>query len=248
MGSIYIVLPSKSKFDPKKKTTTLKWIVVIVLLQGCLFYVPHWIWKNWEDGKVGVISQGIRGMFALPPKERASRQKRLVNYILESLRTHNHYSFGYFFCELLNLINVIANIVFINKFLGGTFLTYGTDVISFSNMNQENRSDPMVEIFPRLTKCTFHKYGSSGSIQKHDALCVLALNILNEKIYIFLWFWLLMLAALSFCAIIYSLLVVMLPTTREAIIKRRFRNGTTNEVEGLISNIQVRNDSNISTL
>lgn len=32
----------------------------------------------------------------------------------------------------------------------------------------------------------------------------------------------------------------MLPTTREAIIKRRFRNGTTNEVEGLISNIQVK--------
>lgn len=106
-------------------------------------------------------------------------------------------------------------------------------------MNQENRSDPMLEVFPRITKCTFHKYGASGSIQKHDALCVLALNILNEKIYIFLWFWFIILALLSACAIIYSALVVMLPTTREAIIKRRFRNGTTNEVEGLISNIQV---------
>lgn len=106
-------------------------------------------------------------------------------------------------------------------------------------MNQENRSDPMLEVFPRITKCTFHKYGASGSIQKHDALCVLALNILNEKIYIFLWFWLIILAILSACAILYSALVVMLPTTREAIIKRRFRNGTTNEVEGLISNIQV---------
>lgn len=223
-------------------------------------------------------------MFALPPKERASRQKRLVNYILESLRTHNGYSFGYFLCEILNLVNVVANIIFVDvswsgvlmhfqvnnirfhfqKFLGGTFLTYGTDVIHFSNvsfitfgsdqtivdnnlfssfffmqMNQENRSDPMLEIFPRITKCTFHKYGASGSIQKHDALCVLALNILNEKIYIFLWFWFIILAVLSACAIIYSALVVMLPTTREAIIKRRFRNGTTNEVEGLISNIQV---------
>lgn len=113
-------------------------------------------------------------------------------------------------------------------------------------MNQENRSDPMVEIFPRITKCTFHKYGASGSIQKHDALCVLALNILNEKIYIFLWFWFILLAVLSACAIIYSALVVMLPTTREAIIKRRFRNGTTNEVEGLISNIQVNRPKTIT--
>lgn len=204
-----------------------------------MFYVPHWIWKNWEDGKVGMISQGMRGMFALPLKERAPRQKRLINYILESMRTHNGYSFGYFFCEILNFVNVVANIIFVDKFLGGAFLTYGTDVLRFSNMNQENRSDPMVEIFPRLTKCIFHKYGPSGSIQKHDTLCVLALNILNEKIYIFLWFWFLLLAILSACAIVYSAMVVMLPTTREAIIKRRFRGGTTNEVEALISNIQV---------
>ena len=58
----------------------------------------------------------------------------------------------------------------VDKFLGGSFLTYGTDVIKYSNMNQENRSDPMIEIFPRITKCTFHKYGASGSIQKHGKL------------------------------------------------------------------------------
>lgn len=55
----------------------------------------------------------------------------------------------------------------VDKFLGGSFVRYGTDVIKYSNMNQENRSDPMIEIFPRITKCTFHKYGASGSIQKH---------------------------------------------------------------------------------
>lgn len=55
----------------------------------------------------------------------------------------------------------------VDKFLGGSFLRYGTDVIAYSNMNQENRSDPMIEIFPRITKCTFHKYGASGSIQQH---------------------------------------------------------------------------------
>lgn len=46
-----------------------------------------------------------------------------------------------------------------------------------------------VYVFPRITKCIFHKYGASGSIQKHDSLCVLPLNIVNEKTYIFIWFW-----------------------------------------------------------
>ncbi len=39
-----------------------------------------------------------------------------------------------------------------------------------------------LQVFPRLTKCTFYNYGSSGTIQAHDALCVLALNIINEKV------------------------------------------------------------------
>lgn len=40
-------------------------------------------------------------------------------------------------------------------------------------------------------------------------------------------------------AIIYSAVIVMMPSSREAILKRRFRNGTKNEVEDLISKIQI---------
>jgi hypothetical protein len=29
--------------------------------------------------------------------------------------------------------------------------------------------DTLDIIFPKVTKCHFHKYGASGSIQKHDA-------------------------------------------------------------------------------
>lgn len=133
----------------------------------------------------------------------------------------------------------IGNIFFVDTFLGGAFLTYGTDVVKFSNMNQEQRTDPMVEVFPRITKCTFHKYGSSGTIQKVDALCVLALNILNEKIYIFLWFWFIILAVMSGVALLYSMAVVLLPSTRETILKKRFKFGTPTIVSSLIRKTQV---------
>uniref|UniRef100_A0A336M2F4 Innexin n=1 Tax=Culicoides sonorensis TaxID=179676 RepID=A0A336M2F4_CULSO len=216
-----------------------QWVPFTLFFQGILFYVPHWIWKNWESGKIRMISDGIRGVYTAPMEERLNRQSRLVRYIVDSLSTHNSYSFGYFFCELLNFINVIMNIVFTDKFLGNAFMTYGPDVIKFSNMNQETRYDPMIAVFPRITKCTFHKYGASGSIQKHDAMCVLALNILNEKIYIFLWFWFVILAVLSALAIIYSAVILMMPTSREAVIKRRFRHGTKKEVESLIRRIQI---------
>lgn len=133
----------------------------------------------------------------------------------------------------------MSNIFFIDTFLGGAFLSYGTDVLKFSNMNQEQRIDPMIEVFPRVTKCTFHKFGASGTIQKFDALCVLALNILNEKIYIFLWFWFIILAVLSGIALLYSMAVVLLPSTRETILRKRFKFGTSTGVSALIRKTQV---------
>lgn len=216
-----------------------QWVPFVLFIQGICFYIPHWIWKTWEEGKIRMISEGMRGALVGSKEERSHRVSRLVRYIIESLHFHNSYAFGYFLCEGLNFFNVMMNIFMTDKFLGGTFLTYGTEVISFSNMNQENRTDPMVVVFPRITKCAFHKYGPSGSIQKHDAMCLLALNILNEKIYIFLWFWFIILALLSGIAIIYSIMVVLLPSTRETILRRRFRIGTASEVNTIIRKTQV---------
>ena len=84
----------------------------------------------------------------------------------------------------------------LDRFFDGTFFTYGIEVMSFADRDQEDRIDPMIYVFPRMTKCTFHKFGTSGNIEKHDALCILPLNIVNEKIYIFIWFWLLLLGKL----------------------------------------------------
>ena len=48
-----------------------------------------------------------------------------------------------------------------------------------------------------MTKCTFHKFGSSGTVETKDGLCILPLNIINEKIYVFLWLWFIFLAVVS---------------------------------------------------
>ncbi|XP_011705788.1 PREDICTED: innexin inx3-like, partial [Wasmannia auropunctata] len=133
----------------------------------------------------------------------------------------------------------VGNIFFVDTFLGGAFLTYGTDVLKFSNMNQDDRTDPMIAVFPRVTKCTFHKFGGSGTIQTIDALCILALNILNEKIYIFLWFWFIILAVFSGLAVLYSMAIVLMPSTRETILKKRFKFGTSATVSTLIRKTQV---------
>lgn len=73
-----------------------------------MFYIPHWIWKNWEEGKIRIITEGMRGAIVGATKEqREHREMRLVQYLYESLHMHNSYAFGYFLCEALNFINVV---------------------------------------------------------------------------------------------------------------------------------------------
>jgi hypothetical protein len=39
----------------------------------------------------------------------------------------------------------------LDRFFDGTFLTFGIEVLSFADRDQEDRIDPMVYIFPRYT-------------------------------------------------------------------------------------------------
>ena len=104
-------------------------------------------------------------------------------------------------------------------------MSYGTQVLYWSDMDAEQRTDPLVEVFPRLTKCTFHKYGPSGTIERHDAMCLLALNIISEKIYVFLWFWLIILAILTALYMLYTIAVIFLPALRKHMLSRNAKVG-----------------------
>lgn len=198
-----------------------QWVPFLLFFQGLLFYLPHWLWKSWEAGKVQHITEGNRGfVFCNNDDERKSRSVALAQYLADTMHTNTRFLVASFSCELFNLANAVGNIFLINRFLNGAFFEFGTRVIEFANMDQEERNDPMIEVFPRMTKCTFMKYGSSGTIQKHDALCLLALNIINEKLYIFLWFWLIILSVLSALAVLYRVAEFVSPALRLYLFRR----------------------------
>ena len=73
----------------------------------------------------------------------------------------------------------------------------------------------------QVSKCDFHRYGPSGTIEYYDVLCILPINVINEKIYIILWFWLIFLAAVSTAYIAFLLFVAMCPFIRVDILKSR---------------------------
>lgn len=85
------------------------------------------------------------------------------------------------------------------------------------------QSNPMEVIFPRLVKCNFFKYGPSGTIQNIDAMCILSQNVLNEKIYLFLWFWFVILAIMSVFSLFYRLAVITQIIMQKTILFNMFK-------------------------
>ncbi|GLH06342.1 hypothetical protein R5R35_009729 [Gryllus longicercus] len=208
--------------DSKKYYTYYQWVCFVLFFQAVMCYTPHWLWRAWEGNLLRTIIMGLNvGM--CKEEDKTKKKKALIEYLLRHVKRHNMYALRYWFCECLCLINIIGQLYLMNHFFDGEFFSYGLRVMSFSQQAQEERVDPMVYVFPRVTKCTFHKFGPSGTIQKHDSLCVLPLNIVNEKTYIFLWFWYIIMATLLALLVVYRALILALPSIRPRLLHTRNR-------------------------
>ena len=97
--------------------------------------------------------------------------------------------------------------------------TYGISALKFLEADPEQRIDPMATVFPRVTKCSFFKYGPSGTVQTHDAICVLPVNIVNEKIYVFLWFWLIILSGITVFSVMYHIFLLVTPSLTRMMLR-----------------------------
>lgn len=206
-----------SESDEYLNHTYYQWVPFVLFIQSMAFYMPHYIWKKKEGGRIKALVDGLQyaslalqqedmtvaGM-DLPSKDTLDKRIDIIRRDIKlRLRISRTWSVWLVSMEVVNLLHVMFEIWIINKFLNGHFIGLGPRVLNYEDWNQI--ADPLETVFPKVTKCIFHKYGPSGSIQQHDALCVMALNIIHEKIYTVLWFWLLILFIASVLAVIWRI-------------------------------------------
>merc|ERR1712066_1152661 len=66
--------------------------------------------------------------------------------------------------------------------------------------------NPMCSAFPRIASCDYWRWGSGGRQESINAICILALNIINDKVFLVLWWWFLMLAIIGFIRVVYRVI------------------------------------------
>jgi len=222
---VEVPYPGVDKFTPGEKRVYhayYQWVCFVLFFQALLFYVPRYFWKAMEGGRIKNLILGLNSPI-MSEETKATNRHLLVEYLYRNINNHNTAFYIYVFSETLNMINVIFQMWVMDRFLGGEFSSYGWKVIQFTEWDWSVRFDPMIKVFPRLTKCTFHRYGSSGDVQRHDAMCILPINIINEKIYVFLWFWFYFLAIVSVLALVWRLATILVPKLRVMATRSRCR-------------------------
>jgi len=196
--------------ERKQSHKYYQWVYFVLIIQAIMFYIPKYLWKQKEARRLKTLIHLLTQRHIMEWSEQDRR--KLTQDVFDSILISNDYFFFFFFCEFLYFIHLILQMWFCNVFLSGQFLKLGWDWLFYSH--NENQQDPLIRVFPRLTKCSFHKYGFSGSIESHDALCFLTLNIVNEKIYTLLWFWFAFLFIMTSLALINRIVLILFPAYR----------------------------------
>lgn len=199
--------------DPVIEHSYYQWVAIFLFFQAATFYLPRWLWRIWEHGRMkGLINELSKAAIDKETKER--NVEVIAKYFFEHRFENQMYAYRFFMCEVMSMVNVVLQIYLLDRFLGYQFWTYGPAAIAYLGQDPETRIDPMAKVFPKMSKCRMRRFGTSGEVQIHDAICLLSLNIINEKIFVFLWFWFTILAVVTLTSLIYRSFMIGVPSYR----------------------------------
>ena len=193
-----------------------QWVALVLVMQAACFYLPKYVWQICEEGKLQSLVSGldrnslIRGLTSKECPDMKAKLKDLVQLWRDSKGSNNARALKYYACEALNALNVLAQFYITQAFLRGNFGRIALDGLEV----EEHDS-----VLPLLAECKLEMFGKSGGTDRVVALCVLPLNIVNQKFYTIFWFWLSALQILSVGILAYRLIVVCCPEARDLILK-----------------------------
>lgn len=208
----------------EKEITYYQWVPLILAFMAFMFKFPNIIWQMLSihsginlDKLVELAEATQMGS----PEDRMKSIKHITYFIDRWIDTNKEYKDNayvrfrqkfsrifwflggnrdgtfltglYISVKVLYILNVIGQFFILNGFMGTTYSVYGYQFVRHLIDYGEWKESPR---FPRVTLCDF-QIRQLQNIQQYTVQCVLPINLFNEKIFIFIWFWLVMIATMA---------------------------------------------------
>ena len=205
--------PNETLEDADKDTKYYIWVSLVLFINGIIFLIPDQLWKHFEGNMLKQF--GENRMDFLKDADGATTK---FNHLSNNL--NRRYFFTFVFFECLNLLTAIGSFSMIDQFLSGRFYGYGIDAINFytgkgvyteiktSGGTETVKLNPMCSVFPTIVSCDYQIYGVTGHLDKRSNICILGQNLMNQKIFLIIWIWFMVLFAVTACMILYRLVTL----------------------------------------
>nr|CAD2159134.1 unnamed protein product [Meloidogyne enterolobii] len=236
-------IPHRLDEREKRQIGYYQWVSFVLAISALMFHLPALCWRmlsNQSGLNVSVVLSLACQEENVDPEVRDRSVDILTRHIDDALRYQRdliirskgvflfalinigrlygaYVTLVYSMCKLLHLFNVLIQFYFLNKFLGtADYPLFGGHVIYDLFRDREWQDSGR---FPRVTLCDF-EIRVLGNIHRHTVQCVLVINMFLEKIFVFLWLWLLFLAFLSIVNLSAWLATVAVPICRQAFVEK----------------------------
>jgi len=214
--------------DEEENNQYYIWVIPFLLVQCIFFMIPHFIWKLAEKGLIKEFKTSEANSLDMASDEgRNEMVDKFVRYFNYVKGQNNFYFAKFVLCELLNILVLAFNFYVTNAFFSFEWGQYGFKVINYYNQSPIERKaaeglhNPMCDLFPTVVSCDMKTVGASGQPETFNGLCVLSQNIINQWIFLVLYFWYVLLFTLSAFYILYRISTIALPQLRTLVLRVR---------------------------
>jgi len=199
-----------------------QWVPLYLVTLAVVFYLPRLLWLMLEGGLMKFFGKGTTTRVI---EDQEEKEEALVKFFCQNV--HNKYSiyfFGFIGCEVFNVFLVLIQFVFTNIFLHNRFSFYGPQVLFYYRLPEEEQAlqkNPMCWTFPRLASCNYWRWGPGGMQENINAICVLALNMINDKVFLVLWWWFFLVSVIGILRLVYRFIQTQSSKLRFQLINMR---------------------------
>ena len=89
------------------------WVPYLLLFQSTTFFIPLLLHRFWQEGKVQLLLDGLHNLISYD-ETRIDKYGDIKFYFRDWWNCHNWWAYKLFFCDFLNLVNIVVNILLIN--------------------------------------------------------------------------------------------------------------------------------------
>jgi len=215
--------------------TYYQWCAFFFLLQAACFTAPRLIWKGLEEGHMDDLVK------AVDREEYARKENKLkvgqaggdaAARWLESRKlrgVNSTYAGASVICEFLYGLNIFVQWWMVDAFLGRAPIGHWEDgdfgqvdpgaTVNFLNLGTHMMTSdrPLLNInilFPKQINCIWKTFGAGGDADEQDGICLLPLNVIQDKLFLCLWFWLVGISIVTGASLIYRTVMLTSPYCR----------------------------------